>query len=112
MNDFSDLKKDFPIFKASPELVYLDSPATALKPQGVIDAIHKYYEEYGVSVHRGLYSLAEKATAEFEAARETVRVFLNAKHTEEIIFVRNATEGISQRYGTPLKHSAVADVII
>ena len=90
-----DIKKDFPIFKSCPELVYLDSPATALKPQVLIDAIRHYYEDYGVSVHRGLYSLAEQATSEFDGAREKVRVFLNAQAAEEIIFVRNATEAIN-----------------
>ncbi len=90
-----NLKRDFPIFHHHPKLVYLDSTASSLKPQVVIDAEQDYYERYGVNVHRGLYDLSMKATEMYEGAREKVRQFINAKSTKEIIFVRGATEGIN-----------------
>ncbi len=95
MFDPKNLKKDFPIFKHHPKLVYLDSTATTLKPQVVIDAERKYYEEVGATVHRGVYDLSVKATDMYEGAREKIRKFINAKSTKEIIFTRNATEAIN-----------------
>lgn len=90
-----NIKKDFPIFQHHPNLVYLDSTATSLKPKQVIDAEREYYEQYGVNVHRGVYALSTKATDAYEGAREKVRQFINAKSTKEIIFTRNATEAIN-----------------
>ncbi|MEK9132375.1 MAG: cysteine desulfurase [Patescibacteria group bacterium] len=89
------LKADFPIFEKNPELVYLDSAATALKPKCVIDAINDYYSNYSANVHRGLYDLSEKATLAYEGARKTVAGFIHAKSQREIIFTKNATEGIN-----------------
>lgn len=89
------IKKDFPIFKSHPNLVYLDSTATALKPQAVIDAEREYYEQYGVNVHRGVYELSIQATNAYEGAREKIRNFINAPSVKDIIFVRGATEGIN-----------------
>lgn len=88
-------KKDFPIFKKNPKLVYLDSAATSQKPQAVIDSIKEYYETYNANVRRGLYPLSEKATAKVEEVRAKVAKFINAKSSDEIIFVRNATEAVN-----------------
>ncbi|MBT6034264.1 MAG: SufS family cysteine desulfurase [Candidatus Jacksonbacteria bacterium] len=90
----NNIKKQFPIFKHHPQLVYLDSAATALKPQCVLDAISDYYTKYSANIHRGIYSLSEKATQEYEDARAEIAKFLNAD-PEEIVFVKNATEGIN-----------------
>lgn len=90
-----NVKKDFPIFQKNKKLVYLDSAATSQKPRVVIDAIKEYYEIYNANVRRGLYPIAEKATEEVEKVRRKVAQFINAKHPEEIIFVRNATEAIN-----------------
>lgn len=92
--DFASVKNRFPLFRYHPDLVYLDSAATTLKPAVVIDAITGYYERYSANVGRGLYPLAEEATEKFEGARAKVAVFLGAK-PDEIIFVRGATEGIN-----------------
>lgn len=90
-----NIKKDFPVFKKNPTLVYLDSAATALKPQCVIDAVDEYYREYPANVHRGFYKLSQKATEAYEDARKTVARFLNAKSEREIIFTRGGTEAIN-----------------
>ncbi len=76
-------------------LVYLDSAATSQKPQQVIEAMTRYYQEQNANAHRGAYRLAEKATAIYEQAREKVARFVNAGAVEEVIFVRNATEAIN-----------------
>ena len=76
-------------------LVYLDNAATTQKPQAVIDAISRYYSEYNSNVHRGVHLLSVRATDAFEAARDTVRGFLNATSEREIIFVRGTTEAIN-----------------
>jgi cysteine desulfurase/selenocysteine lyase len=89
------IKKDFPIFSARPDLVYLDTTATALKPQTVIDAVTDYYSRYSANVHRGIYTIAEEATAAYEAARKTVMDFIGAKDVREIIFTRGTTEGLN-----------------
>jgi len=83
-------------------LVYLDNAATSQKPQHVIEAITRYYELDNANVHRGVHSLSQRATDEYESARETVRRFLSAAESREIIFVRGATEAINlvaQAYG-------------
>ncbi len=89
-----NIKKDFPIFKYHPHLTYLDSAATALKPQIVIDKINDYYQKYSANIFRGVYSLSEKATAEYEETRKIVAQFIGGK-TEEIVFTRNATESLN-----------------
>ncbi len=76
-------------------LVYLDSAATSQKPKAVIDALVDYYEAYNSNIHRAIHFLGEKATAEYEAVREKVAKFIDAKSPREIIFTRNATEGIN-----------------
>ncbi len=95
MFDSAKLKNDFPIFRTNPGLVYLDSAASSQKPQAVIDAERKFYEESYANVHRGIYELSMKATDAYEGAREKVRQFINAKSVKEIIFVRGTTEGIN-----------------
>lgn len=95
MSNTKLVKKDFPIFKNNPDLVYLDSTATSLKPKMVLDAMSSYYEKYSANVFRGLYSMSEKATAEYEITREKVAKFINARSGSEIIFVRNTTEAIN-----------------
>lgn len=76
-------------------LVYFDNAATSQKPQVVIDALVDYYTSMNANVHRGIHTLAEEATAAFEATRDTVRQFINASFREEIIFTRGTTEGIN-----------------
>ncbi len=87
-------KNHFPILNHQSDLVYLDSAATALKPKPVIEATVNYLQEYSANIHRGLYPLAERATAAYEGARLTVAYFLQVA-PEEIIFTKNATEGIN-----------------
>lgn len=89
------IKKDFPIFRHHPHLVYLDSAATSLKPQVIIDKIVEYYSQYSVNIHRGAYSLSEKATQEYEETRKITAEFIGAQDASEIIFTRNATESLN-----------------
>lgn len=94
----TNLRNDFPVLQQTiygKPLIYFDNAATALKPQYVIDAINRYYSTESSNVHRGIYYLSEKATAEFEGARVKVQQFLNASSIEEIIFVRGTTEAIN-----------------
>ena len=99
------IRKDFPILRQrvrGKPLVYLDNAATSQKPQGVIDTVNRYYSAENANVHRGIHFLSEKATQTYEDARDTVRRFLNAADTREIIFVRGTTEAINlvaQSYG-------------
>jgi cysteine desulfurase / selenocysteine lyase len=90
-----DYKKDFPIFKHRPELIYLDNAATSQKPQAVLDAETDYYERLNSNVHRSAHYLAEEATIAYENARKTVADFIGATSEREIIFTRNATEAIN-----------------
>jgi cysteine desulfurase/selenocysteine lyase len=76
-------------------LVYFDNAATTQKPQVVIDALVDYYTNFNANVHRGIHTLAEEATAAFEASRDAARQFINASSREEIIFTRGTTEGIN-----------------
>jgi len=76
-------------------LVYLDNAATSQKPQAVIDAIREYYETYNSNVHRGVHTLGNRATEAYESARETVRWFINARETAEIVFNRGTTAGLN-----------------
>ena len=103
--DVEKVRRDFPILEQQVyghRLVYLDNAATSQKPLAVIDVISRYYERGNANIHRGVHYLSEHATEEHEAARRTVRSFLNAADKREIIFVRSATEGINlvaQTYG-------------
>lgn len=95
MLDPQTIRQDFPIFGSNPELVYLDSAATALKPLTVIEAMNQYYFEHSTNVGRGLYPLAEKSTLAFDEARETIAQFINAESKETIVFTANATHSIN-----------------
>ena len=92
------IRDDFPILKSrinNHQLVYFDNAATTQKPQSVIDGISNYYKSYNANIHRGIHSLAEKATEEFEETRSLVKEFINASSENEIIFTRGTTEGIN-----------------
>jgi len=96
--DVQAIRAEFPILRQQVyghPLVYLDNAATTQKPRCVIDALRRYYEQENANIHRGVHYLSEKATAKYEAAREKVRVFINARSEREIIFVRGATEAIN-----------------
>jgi cysteine desulfurase/selenocysteine lyase len=98
MVNVAKIKNDFPILQRQINghpLVYLDNAATTQKPQQVVDALADYYGQHNANIHRGVHTLAEEATAMYEAAREKVRLFVNAESTQEIVFVRNATEAIN-----------------
>ena len=90
-----EIKKDFPIFTNIPELIYLDSTATSLKPKSVIDKLREYYETYSANIYRGIYQLSERATEEYEKTREIVASFIHAKKSDEIIFTRNTSESLN-----------------
>lgn len=92
------IREDFPVLKRQvngKQLIYFDNAATSQKPNAVIETIDRYYREYNANIHRGIHKLAEEATLAHEEAREKVARFINARHTEEIVFTRNATEAIN-----------------
>lgn len=99
MLDTKKIRGQFPIFTYHPDLVYLDSAATALKPRVVIEAEREYLEKYSANIARGLYPLAETATEKFEVVREKVAHFINAKSSEEIIFTAGTTASINLALG-------------
>lgn len=89
------IREYFPIYKKHPRLVYLDSGATSLKPQPVLDKMNEYYAEYGVNIHRGVYELSFRATDEYDLAREKVARFINAR-PDEIVFTSNVTDALNK----------------
>ena len=96
--DVQRIRTDFPILARSVRgkaLAYLDNAATTQKPRAVLDAIASYYTDINANVHRGVHELSERATEAYESSRERVRTFVNAGSTREIVFTRNATEGIN-----------------
>ncbi|MFS7206564.1 cysteine desulfurase [Carnobacterium divergens] len=98
MIDAKALKKDFPILfqEINDEpLVYLDNAATSQKPQQVLDALKTYYQRDNANVHRGVHTLAERATAKYELARQKVKTFINAKETAEVLFTRGTTTSLN-----------------
>ncbi len=103
--DVEKLRRDFPILDQrvhGKPLVYLDNAATSQKPQVVIDAISRYYEQENSNIHRGVHFLSERATEEYEAARSSAQEFIHAPKPHEVIFVRGTTEAINlvaQTYG-------------
>jgi cysteine desulfurase/selenocysteine lyase len=114
--DVEAIRRDFPILSRKVHdkpLVYLDNGASAQKPEAVIDAVaHAYREEYA-NVHRGLHFLSNAATDAYEKARESVRRFLNAESTEEIVFTSNATEAINTvAYGFGMPRIGEGDEIV
>jgi cysteine desulfurase/selenocysteine lyase len=96
--DVAARKRDFPLLSRQvngKRVVYLDSASSAQKPVSVLDAMDDAYRNHYANIHRGVYSIAEEATAAFEAARAKVRAFVNAPRSDEIVFTRNATESIN-----------------
>ena len=98
MIDGKKIRQDFPILNQivnDEPLVYLDNAATTQKPQAVLTALNDYYHHDNANVHRGVHTLAERATEAYEAAREKVRKFVNAKETAEILFTRGTTTSLN-----------------
>ncbi len=96
--DIQKIRADFPILDQEingRKLVYFDNAATTQKPQQVIDVITHYYQHDNANIHRGIHTLAERATRDFEASREAIRAFLGASSIEEIIFTSGTTQGIN-----------------
>ena len=90
----NELIKDFPILE-NRKIAYLDSGATTQKPIQVIKAVEEFYEKYNANPHRGAYTLSMEATEIYENTRTKIAKFINAKHREEIIFSKNATESLN-----------------
>ncbi len=109
-------RRDFPAFEHQVHgkpLSYLDSAASSQKPRRVLDAMREFYEASYANVHRGVYELAERATAGFEGAREKVRELINAPSVREVIFTRNVTEAINLvAYAWGLDNLGPGDVVI
>jgi cysteine desulfurase/selenocysteine lyase len=105
--DVDDVRKDFPILQQEVNghpLVYLDNGATSQKPRAVLDAVRDYYEKHNANIHRGVHYLSERATQDYEAARDTAQRFINAGDRCEIIYVRGTTEAVNlvaQSYARP-----------
>jgi cysteine desulfurase/selenocysteine lyase len=95
LSDINEIRKEFPLFKNEPELVYLDSCATSQKPDRVLNAVREFYEKNNANPFRGIYDLSERATEAYEDARRAVAGFINADDPEEIVFTRNATESLN-----------------
>jgi cysteine desulfurase / selenocysteine lyase len=114
--DARALRADFPIFEQQihgKPLAFLDSAASSQKPQQMLDAMTEFYSTSYANVHRGVYVLAERATAALEGAREKVRALLNAPDVREIIFVRNATEAINLvAYSWGLNNLGPGDLVV
>lgn len=99
MLDVAQIRADFPVLsrtlRGSVPLAYLDSAATSQKPLAVLDAMDRFYRQHNANIHRGIHTLAEEATVQYEAARASVARFINAAEPEEIVFTRNTTESIN-----------------
>ena len=93
--DAKKIKEDFPIFRNNPDLVFLDNASTTQKPQSVIDSLSHYYENYNSNIHRGIYQIAEKATAAYEKSRDKVTKFIGAGDRRSIVFTKGTTESIN-----------------
>jgi len=114
--DARALRADFPIFERPSHgkpLAFLDSAASSQKPRQMLDAMRDFYETSYANVHRGVYELAERATEGLETAREKVRALVNAPSAREVIFVRNATEGINLvAYAWGLRNLGPGDLVV
>jgi cysteine desulfurase/selenocysteine lyase len=97
--DVAAIRREFPVFEAhaaaGKPFVYLDSASSSLKPRAVIDAMDEYYATTHANVHRGVYAMAEEATARYEGSREAVRRFVGAPSTREIVYSKNVTESLN-----------------
>src|SRR5437867_8752095 len=114
--DANQLRADFAVFD---ELVngrpvaYLDSASSTQKPRQMLDAMREFYEHSYANVHRGVYTLAERATAGYEGAREKVRAYINAPSHREVIFTRSATESLNLvAYAWGLDNLGPGDVVV
>jgi cysteine desulfurase/selenocysteine lyase len=114
--DARKVRADFPIFDHpvhGKPLAYLDSASSAQKPRQVLDTLRDFYETSYANVHRGVYSLAVASDERYEAARETVRAFLNASSAREVVFTRQATEGLNLvAYSWGLTNVGPGDVVV
>ena len=110
------IRDDFPILQTrvnGKPLVYLDSANTSQKPRQVIVALVRYYEEYNANIHRGVYAIAERATAEYEAARAKAARFIGAREAAEVVFTRNITEALNLvAYSWGRRHVGPGDEIL
>lgn len=103
--NIADIRKEFPVLDQKvngKDLIYFDNAATSQKPKSVIDTLSHYYEHNNANIHRGIHSLAERATADYESTRKAVSKFIHANEVEEIVFTKGTTEGINlvaQAYG-------------
>lgn len=106
-------KNDFPIYETYPELVYLDHAATSHKPKLVLDGIYDYYTKSNGSPHRGAHDLSIKSTTLYDNGRAVIKDFIHAPKDSEVVFVRNATEGLNMVAESfePLK-SKVGNIVI
>ena len=86
--DAKKIKEDFPIFRNNSDLVFLDNASTTQKPQSVIDTLSHYYENYNSNIHRGIYQIAEQATATYEKTRDKVTDFIGAGDRRSIVFTK------------------------
>jgi cysteine desulfurase/selenocysteine lyase len=89
------VRQQFPIFTHQPDLVWLDSASSTQKPRSVIETAQRFYEMGYSNIHRGLYPLSERATADFEATRDAVKRFINAREREEVVFTTGTTHSIN-----------------
>ena len=89
------IRRDFPIFKNNPDLIFLDNASTTQKPQKVIDTLTHYYENYNSNIHRGIYTIAEKATTAYEETRDKIAAFIGTEDRRGIVFTRGTTESIN-----------------
>jgi len=114
--DAPKVRADFPVFEHpihGKPLAYLDSASSSQKPRAVLDAMREFYETSYANVHRGVYDLAERATAGFEGAREKVRALINAPSAREVIFTRNVTEGLNLvAYSWGLDNLGPGDLVV
>src|SRR5947208_1876697 len=114
--DAHKLRADFPVFEElinGKPVAFLDSAASAQKPRQVLDRMRDFYEHEYANVHRGVYKLAERATAAYEGARQTVAAFVNAASPREVVFTRSATEGLNLvAYAWGLVNLGPGDVVV
>ncbi len=97
--DSARIRSEFPVLNREVRdgvpLVYLDSAATSQKPRQVLQKVERFYHDYNANVHRGIHTLAEEATTQYEGARERIAGFINARAVREVIFTGNATEALN-----------------
>lgn len=109
--DLDKIRADFPILKNT-GVIYFDNAATSLTPRQITDKMMEYYNYYRANVHRGLHSLSQRASEEYETAHEKIMKFIRAKSTKEIIATRNTTEGINMvANGLDLKGNVVTSIV-